>query len=145
MENPMKKQKGKKKKKILRICVAKPGLDGHDRGAKVLSRALKDAGMEVIYTGIRQTPEQIVRTCIQEDVDCLLLSLLSGAHNHLFPKITKLLKDEGAKDLLVLGGGVIPEEDDKYLLKQGIDKIFHTGTSTEEVITYINTRLRANE
>jgi len=128
-------------KKIIRVCVAKPGLDGHDRGAKVLARALKDAGMEVIYTGIRRTPEDIVNTCIQEDVDCLLLSLLSGAHNHLFPRITTLLKEKGAGDILVLGGGVIPEEDDEFLMKNGVDKIFHTGTSTEETIDYIKSKI----
>jgi methylmalonyl-CoA mutase C-terminal domain/subunit len=131
-------------KKIIRVCVAKPGLDGHDRGAKVLSRALKDAGMEVIYTGIRQTPEQIVETCIQEDVQCLLLSLLSGAHNHLFPKIVSLLREKGGDDILVIGGGVIPEEDDEFLMKNGVDKIFHTGTSTEETIKYIREKLNIN-
>lgn len=129
---------------IIRVCVAKPGLDGHDRGAKVLSRALKDAGMEVIYTGIRQTPEQIVETCIQEDVNCLLLSLLSGAHNHLFPKIATLLKEQGGDDILVIGGGVIPDEDDEFLMKNGIDKIFHTGTSTEETIEYIKSKIKFN-
>jgi len=129
---------------IIRVCVAKPGLDGHDRGAKVLARALKDAGMEVIYTGIRQTPEQIVNTCIQEDVNCLLLSLLSGAHNHLFPKIASLLKERGREDILVIGGGVIPEEDDEFLVKNGIDKIFHTGTSTEETINYIKSKINFN-
>lgn len=128
--------------RIIRVCVAKPGLDGHDRGAKVLAKALKDAGMEVIYTGIRQTPEQIVETCIQEDVDCLLLSLLSGAHNHLFPKIVSLLRERGGDDVLVIGGGVIPEEDDEFLIKNGIDKVFHTGTSTEETIKYIKEKIK---
>ncbi|MDD2716001.1 MAG: cobalamin B12-binding domain-containing protein [Candidatus Wallbacteria bacterium] len=128
-------------KKIIRACVAKPGLDGHDRGAKVLARALKDAGMEVIYTGIRQTPEQIVETCIQEDVDCLLLSLLSGAHNHLFPRITSLLNQKGRKDILVLGGGVIPDEDDNFLMQNGIDRVFHTGVTTEEIISHIKAKL----
>jgi len=131
----------KNQNKIIRVCVAKPGLDGHDRGAKVLARALKDAGMEVIYTGIRQTPEQIVQTCIQEDVDCLLLSLLSGAHNHLFPKIAKLLKDNHGEDILILGGGVIPEKDDEFLENNGIDRVFHTGTSTGDVIDYIIKKL----
>jgi methylmalonyl-CoA mutase C-terminal domain/subunit len=135
----------KKRKKIIRVCVAKPGLDGHDRGAKVLVRALKDAGMEVIYTGIRQTPEQIVNTCVQEDVDCLLLSILSGAHFHLFPKIIKLLKKEGLANILVLGGGVIPEDDDEFLMKHGLAKIFHTGTTTEQVISYIKSKLKPNE
>lgn len=127
--------------KTIRACVAKPGLDGHDRGAKVLARALKDAGMEVIYTGIRQTPEQIAETCIQEDVDCLLLSLLSGAHNHLFPKVTALLAEKGRNDILVLGGGVIPEDDDEFLMQNGIVKVFHTGSSTEEIIRFIKERL----
>jgi len=93
------------------VLVAKPGLDGHDRGAKVIARALRDAGMEVIYTGLRQTPEQIVSAAIQEDVDVVALSILSGAHNHLFPRVVELLKEQGADDVLVFGGGVIPEED----------------------------------
>ncbi|MDD5091073.1 MAG: cobalamin B12-binding domain-containing protein [Candidatus Wallbacteria bacterium] len=128
-------------KKMIRVCVAKPGLDGHDRGAKVLARALKDAGMEVIYTGIRQTPEQVAETCIQEDVNCLLLSLLSGAHNHLFPKITALLSEKGRKDILVLGGGVIPEEDDEFLMKSGIKRVFHTGATTDEIVAYIREQI----
>ncbi len=103
----MKKMEGKK----IRILIAKPGLDGHDRGAKVVARALRDAGMEVIYTGLRQTPEQIVETAIQEDVDVIGLSILSGAHTHLFPKVMELLKENDIKDIIVMGGGVIPEED----------------------------------
>lgn len=121
----------------IRVLVAKPGLDGHDRGAKVIARALRDAGMEVIYTGLRQTPEQIVEAAIQEDVDVVALSILSGAHNTLFPRITKLLKDRGADDVLVIGGGVIPDEDIPFLKENGIAEIFTPGTSTSVVIDYI--------
>ncbi len=126
----------------IRVLVAKPGLDGHDRGAKVIARALRDAGMEVIYTGLRQTPEQIVAAAIQEDVDVIGLSILSGAHNHLFPKIIELLKTEGADDVLVVGGGVIPEDDIPGLKKAGVEAIFTPGTSTQEVVDYINSHLK---
>ncbi len=121
--------------KKLRILIAKPGLDGHDRGAKVVARALRDAGMEVIYTGLRQTPESIVETALQEDVDAIGLSILSGAHNYLFQKIIDLLKKEDAEDILVFGGGIIPEEDITYLKSLGVKKIFRPGTSTEKIIT----------
>jgi methylmalonyl-CoA mutase, C-terminal domain len=121
----------------LRVLVAKPGLDGHDRGAKVIARALRDAGMEVIYTGLRQTPEKITAAVVQEDVDALLLSILSGAHDYLFPRIMDLLREKGVKDLLVLGGGVIPEEDIPSLKKMGISEIFGPGTSTEAIIKYV--------
>ncbi|MBE3593320.1 MAG: cobalamin B12-binding domain-containing protein [Thermoanaerobacter sp.] len=121
----------------IRVLVAKPGLDGHDRGAKVIARALRDAGMEVIYTGLRQTPEQIAEAAIQEDVDVVALSILSGAHNTLFPKITKLLKERGADDILVIGGGIIPEEDMPFLKENGIAEIFTPGTPTSAVIEYI--------
>ena len=121
----------------LRVLVAKPGLDGHDRGAKVIARALRDAGMEVIYTGLRQTPEKIAAAVVQEDVDALLLSILSGAHDYLFPRIMDLLREKGVKDLLVLGGGVIPEEDIPSLKKLGISEIFGPGTSTEAIIKYV--------
>ena len=107
----------------IRVLVAKPGLDGHDRGAKVIARALRDAGMEVIYTGLRQTPEQIVNAAIQEDVDVIALSILSGAHNHLFPRVVELLKERGVDDILVFGGGVIPEEDIPFLKSKGIAEI----------------------
>ena len=121
----------------IKVLVAKPGLDGHDRGAKVVSRALRDAGMEVIYTGIRQTPEQIVATAVQEDVDSIGLSCLSGAHNKLFPKVVALLKEKGATDVLVFGGGIIPGEDIPGLKKAGIAEIFLPGTSTEDTIAFI--------
>jgi methylmalonyl-CoA mutase C-terminal domain/subunit len=129
--------KGKK----IRVLIAKPGLDGHDRGAKIVSRALRDAGMEVIYTGLRQTPEQIVETAIQEDVDVIGLSILSGAHTHLFPKIMELLKENNIEDIVVMGGGVIPEEDIPELKKVGISGIFTPGTDTRDIIKFIKEKV----
>lgn len=129
--------------KTIRVVVAKPGLDGHDRGAKVVARALRDAGMEVIYTGLRQTPEQIVETAIQEDADCVALSILSGAHNHLFPKVVNLLKERGAEDILVVGGGVIPEEDIPGLISAGVAGIFTPGTPTSETIDFIRNNIKS--
>ncbi|MBU5439309.1 cobalamin B12-binding domain-containing protein [Tissierella sp. MSJ-40] len=126
----------------IRVLVAKPGLDGHDRGAKVIARALRDAGMEVIYTGLRQTPEQIVAAAIQEDVDVVAMSILSGAHNHLFPKVVNLLKEEGADDVLIMGGGVIPEDDIPFLKESGIEAIFTPGTPTKDVIEFIENNLK---
>ena len=123
--------------KRIRILIAKPGLDGHDRGAKVVSRALRDAGMEVIYTGLRRTPEEIVSAAIQEDVDLIGLSLLSGAHNTLFPRIMELLKAEGAEDMLVIAGGIVPEQDIAGLKAEGISEVFLPGTSTREIIEWI--------
>ena len=123
--------------KKIRVLIAKPGLDGHDRGAKVVARALRDAGMEVIYTGLRQTPEQIVETAIQEDVDVIGLSILSGAHTHLFPKVMELLKENDIKDIIVMGGGVIPEEDIPELKKAGIAEIFTPGTGSPLVSTMV--------
>lgn len=123
--------------KMIRILIAKPGLDGHDRGAKVIARSLRDAGMEVIYTGLRQTPEQIVEAAIQEDVQYVGLSCLSGAHNHLFPKVTSLLKENDAEDIIVFGGGVIPQDDIPFLKENGIREIFGPGTSTDTVIKFI--------
>ncbi len=123
--------------KIIRVLVAKPGLDGHDRGAKVVARALRDAGMEVIYTGLRQTPEQIVAAAIQEDVDCVAMSILSGAHNHLFPKIVNMLREKGCDDILVVGGGVIPEDDIPALKAAGVAEIFTPGTPTSVTIDFI--------
>lgn len=129
--------------KPIRVLVAKPGLDGHDRGAKVIARALRDAGMEVIYTGLRQTPEQIVQAAIQEDVDVVAMSILSGAHNHLLPKVVDLLKYEGAYDeILVIGGGVIPEEDIPYLKEKGVEEIFTPGTPTSVTINFIKENLK---
>jgi len=125
------------KPRKIRVLVAKPGLDSHDRGAKIIARALRDAGMEVIYTGLRQTPEQIVETALQEDVNVLGLSILSGAHNTLFPKIMKLMKGKRLKDILVFAGGIIPEEDVPRLKKIGVQEIFGPGTRTETVINYV--------
>ncbi len=126
----------------LRVLVAKPGLDGHDRGAKIIARALRDAGMEVIYTGLRQTPEKIAAAVVQEDVDALLMSILSGAHDYLFPRVMELLREKGVKDLLVLGGGVIPEEDIAALKAIGISEIFGPGTNTDTIVKYVQDRVR---
>ena len=121
----------------IRVLIAKPGLDGHDRGAKVVARALRDAGMEVIYTGLRQTPEQIVAAAIQEDVDAIGLSILSGAHNVLFPEIMRLLKEEGGEDIVVVAGGIIPEQDIAPLKALGIRDIFLPGTPTATAVNAI--------
>lgn len=128
---------GKTKMKTIRVLIAKPGLDGHDRGAKVVARALRDAGMEVIYTGIRQTPEMIVAAAIQEDVDVIGLSILSGAHLDLFPRIIKGLVAKGKKDHFVICGGIIPDQDIPRLKKLGIKGVFGTGSSTEDVVAFI--------
>jgi len=124
----------------VRILIAKPGLDGHDRGAKVVARALRDAGYEVIYTGLRQTPEQIAAAAVQEDVDAVGLSILSGAHNSLLPEVTRLLKEQSAEDILVFAGGIIPEQDTVKLKEAGIDAIFLPGTSTKEIVRYLQER-----
>ncbi|OEF95544.1 methylmalonyl-CoA epimerase [Vulcanibacillus modesticaldus] len=124
-------------KKKIRVLIAKPGLDGHDRGALIIAQGLRDEGMEVIYTGLRQTPDQIVSTAIQEDVDCIGLSILSGAHNELFPEVTRLLKENGAEDILVIGGGVIPEDDIPYLKEQGVKAVFTPGTPIAEIVKFI--------
>jgi len=121
----------------IRVLIAKPGLDSHDRGAKVVARALRDAGMEVIYTGLRQTPEQIVETALQEDVDVIGLSILSGAHKTLFPRIMELLKQKGLTDVMVFAGGIIPEEDIPELKKLDIKEIFGPGTPTETIIQFV--------
>ena len=126
----------------IRVLVAKPGLDGHDRGAKVIARALRDAGMEVIYTGIRQTPEQIANAAIQEAVDIVGLSSLSGAHLALFPKVVQILKEKGADDIIVFGGGIIPVDDIQVLKKAGIREIFQPGASTEDIIKYIQENVK---
>jgi methylmalonyl-CoA mutase, C-terminal domain len=127
----------------IRILIAKPGLDGHDRGAKIVARALRDAGFEVIYTGLRQTPEQIASAAVQEDVDAVGLSILSGAHNVLLPEITRLLREQGAQDVLVFAGGIIPDQDIAGLKSAGIDQIFLPGASTRDIIHYIQGRLAA--
>jgi len=126
----------------IRVLVAKPGLDGHDRGAKVVARALRDAGMEVIYTGLHQTPEMIVETAVQEDVDVVGLSLLSGAHLTLFRDVVTLLKKRGMDDVLVVGGGVIPEEDVSKLKKMGVAEVFGPGTTTDEIIEFIRKNVK---
>jgi methylmalonyl-CoA mutase C-terminal domain/subunit len=127
----------------IRVLIAKPGLDGHDRGAKVIARALRDAGMEVIYTGIRQTPEQIATTAIQEGVDIIGLSCLSGAHITLFPRVVEILKQKGAGDIHIFGGGIIPVDDIPILKQAGIREIFQPGTTTENIINYIKENIRA--
>ncbi len=126
----------------IRILVAKPGLDGHDRGAKIIARAFRDAGMEVIYTGLRQTPDNIVSAAIQEDVDCIAVSILSGAHNTLLPRIYELLKENNAEDILLVGGGVIPDDDIPYLKEKGVSEIFTPGTPTGVTIDYIKSKVK---
>ena len=128
--------------KKIRVLAAKPGLDGHDRGIKVIARALMDAGMEVIYTGLRQTPQQIVEAAIQEDADVIAMSVLSGAHDYLFPKVMDLLKEKEIDDILVIGGGIIPDEDVPALKASGISEIFGPGTHTDEIIAYIKENLK---
>ena len=132
-------QSGKK----IRVVVAKPGLDGHDRGAKIIARALRDAGMEVIYTGLHQTPEQIAETVLQEDADAVGLSILSGAHMTLFPRVVELLRERGAGDVLVFGGGIVPADDIRALEAEGVEKIFTPGATTEEIVTWLRGRLDA--
>lgn len=127
----------------LRVVIAKPGLDGHDRGAKVIARALRDAGMEVIYTGLRQTPEQIVTAALQEDADVIGLSILSGAHNHIAPRLMQLLKEKGLDDVLVVIGGIIPDVDVPKLQAVGVKGIFLPGTPMQEIIDFINSNARA--
>jgi methylmalonyl-CoA mutase, C-terminal domain len=129
----------------IRVLVAKPGLDGHDRGAKVVARALRDAGMEVIYTGLRQTPEMIVNAALQEDVDCIGLSILSGAHNVIVPRVLALLKERGATDILVVLGGTIPTPDIAALKEQGVAEVFGPGTSLESTIAFIRSRVKTRE
>ena len=126
----------------IRVIVAKPGLDGHDRGAKVIARAFRDAGFEVIYTGLRQTPEQVVNAALQEDADVIGLSVLSGAHMTLCPRIMELLKKEGLDDVLVLVGGIIPDQDIVKLKELGVAEIFQPGASTEDIVTYVRTNVR---
>lgn len=129
----------------IRVLIAKPGLDGHDRGAKVIARALRDAGMEVIYTGLRQTPEQIVNAALQEDVDAVGLSILSGAHMHLFPKVMELMKEKKLDDVLVFGGGIIPDQDVPALKAVGVATVFQPGTSTADVVDFLNANIKRTE
>jgi methylmalonyl-CoA mutase C-terminal domain/subunit len=126
----------------IRVLVAKPGLDGHDRGAKIIARALRDAGMEVIYTGLRQTPEMIASAAVQEDVDAVGISILSGAHNTLCPRIVNLLKENGMDDTLVLVGGIVPQEDIQPLKEIGVSEVFLPGTSTEDIVQFIRQHVR---
>lgn len=128
----------------VRVLVAKVGLDGHDRGAKVIATSLRDAGMEVIYTGLRQTPEMVVNTALQEDVDAIGVSILSGAHNTVFPKILKLLKENKMDDVLLTGGGIIPADDMKKLNEMGVGKLFSPGTNTSEIANYIKNWVKEN-
>ena len=127
----------------VRVVVAKPGLDGHDRGAKIVARALRDAGFEVIYTGLHQTPEQIVAVAIQEDVDAIGLSVLSGAHNYLFARVLELLREKGADDIAVFGGGIIPQEDILALKALGVKELFTPGTSTQDIVRFVREHIRA--
>jgi methylmalonyl-CoA mutase cobalamin-binding domain/chain len=128
----------------VRVVVAKPGLDGHDRGAKIVARALRDAGFEVIYTGLHQTPEQVVATAIQEDADAIGLSVLSGAHNYLFQRVLDLLKEKGVDDIVVFGGGIIPPEDVAALKAMGVKELFTPGTSTQDIIRFVHEHIRAS-
>lgn len=128
----------------IRVLVAKVGLDGHDRGAKVIATSLRDAGMEVIYTGLRQTPEMVVNAALQEDVDAIGVSILSGAHNTIFPKIIQLMKDKGMNDVLLTGGGIIPEDDMAQLQAMGVGKLFAPGATTSEIADYIKDWVAAN-
>jgi methylmalonyl-CoA mutase C-terminal domain/subunit len=127
----------------IRVVVAKPGLDGHDRGAKIVARALRDAGFEVIYTGLHQTPEQVVATALQEDADAIGLSVLSGAHNYLFKRVMELLREKGAGDVVVFGGGIIPPEDVAALKATGVKELFGPGTSTQDIVRFVRENVRA--
>jgi len=128
----------------MRVVIAKPGLDGHDRGAKIIARVLRDSGFEVIYTGLHQTPEQIVATAIQEDVQAIGLSILSGAHMTLFARVIELLNAQGASNIVLFGGGIIPDEDRKKLLKMGVGQIFTPGAPTQEIVDWLSTALNVN-
>jgi methylmalonyl-CoA mutase C-terminal domain/subunit len=129
-------------KRRIRVLIAKPGLDGHDRGARIIARAFRDGGFEVVYSGLHQTPEQIVATAIQEDVDLIGLSILSGAHDYLFPRTIELLKEKQAEDIMVIGGGIIPEEDIPKLIKAGVKTIFTPGTKLEETVAWVREHVR---
>jgi methylmalonyl-CoA mutase C-terminal domain/subunit len=140
----MTEKKSSQKQRPIRVLVAKVGLDGHDRGAKVIATSLRDAGMEVIYTGLRQTPEMVVNAALQEDVDAIGVSILTGAHNTVFPKILSLMKEKGMNDVLVTGGGIIPADDMKALNELGVGKLFPPGTSTSDITDYIKTWVAEN-
>jgi methylmalonyl-CoA mutase C-terminal domain/subunit len=129
----------------IRVIVAKPGLDGHDRGAKIVARALRDAGMEVIYTGLRQTPEQIANAAVQEDVDVVGISILSGAHNTIIPRICRLLRDAGMEDVLVIVGGIVPDQDIPGLKESGVAAVFQPGASTQEIVDFIRSNVKQAE
>lgn len=129
----------------IRVLIAKPGLDGHDRGAKIVARALRDGGMEVVYTGLHQTPEQIVEAALQEDVQCVGLSIHSGAHMTLFPKVVRLLREQGAEDVVVFGGGIIPAEDITALREEGVAEIFTPGTPTTEIVDWVKQNVRPRD
>lgn len=133
-----------KKQRPIRVLVAKVGLDGHDRGAKVIATSLRDAGMEVIYTGLRQTPEMVVNAALQEDVDAIGISILTGAHNTIFPRILSLMREKGMDDVLVTGGGIIPPDDVKKLNEMGVGKLFTPGTSTSDIADYIKNWVKEN-
>lgn len=133
-----------KKERPVRVLVAKIGLDGHDRGAKIIATSLRDAGMEVIYTGLRQTPEMVVNTALQEDVDAIGISILSGAHMTVFPKVIALMKEKGMDDVLITGGGIIPDDDMKQLIEMGVGRLFAPGTPTTEIASYIKTWVHDN-
>jgi methylmalonyl-CoA mutase C-terminal domain/subunit len=134
--------RGKKPARKVRILVGKPGLDGHDRGAKIIARALRDAGFEVIYTGLHQTPEMIVNAAAQEDVDGIGLSILSGAHNYLLPRIVEMLREKKMNDVVVFGGGIIPDDDIPKLRKKGVDRVFTPGTTLQEIVGYVRERVK---
>lgn len=142
--NPGNKKAGQNFTRPIRILVAKVGLDGHDRGAKVIATALRDAGMEVIYTGLRQTPEMVVNAALQEDVDAIGISILSGAHMTVFPKVMELMKEKGMNDVLLTGGGIIPDDDMKKLFEMGVGKLFSPGTPTSEIAGYIRNWVKEN-
>lgn len=129
-------------KRKIKVVIAKAGLDGHDRGVKVVARALRDAGMEVVYTGLWQTPEQVVETALQEDADAIGISLLSGAHNHIFGRVIELMKEKGMDDVILFGGGIIPEDDLKALESSGVDKLFLPGTRLPEIVDYVRSAVK---
>ncbi len=134
--------RGRKAERKVRVLIGKPGLDGHDRGAKIIARALRDAGFEVIYTGLHQTPEMIVNAAVQEDVDGIGLSILSGAHDYLFPRVVEMLREKKMDDVVVFGGGIIPDEDIPKLRKKGVDRLFTPGTPLQEIVEYVRERVR---